>query len=109
MSGTARRYPMVLSGALSYSCLMSKTERIDVRMTADDKATIGAAAELEHVRTADFVRDAAMDRAQIVRARTERTLMPAAQFDELIAALDAPDKAPVLARMLAHKRRFTQR
>lgn len=88
---------------------MSKTERIELRVSADDKDAIAAAAEMEHTTTTDFVRDAVLDRAQHVRARADRTLMPAEQFDALIAALDVPDETPTLARTFAHKRRFTHR
>jgi uncharacterized protein (DUF1778 family) len=44
-----------------------------------------------------------------VQARSDRTLMPAAQFDALVAALDVPDDAPALARALARARAFRQR
>jgi uncharacterized protein (DUF1778 family) len=88
---------------------MGKTERIELRVSADDKDAIASAAELEHTSMTEFVRKAVLDRVQLVSARADRTLMPADQFDALIASLDAPDDAPALARAFAHKRRFTQR
>lgn len=94
---------------MSYTSGMSKTERIELRVSADDKDVIAAAAEMEHTTTTDFVRDAVLDRAHHVRARADRTLMPADQFDALIASLDQPDDTPNLARAFAHKRRFTHR
>lgn len=48
---------------------MSKTERIELRVSADDKEAIAAAAAMEHTTTTEFVRDAVLDRAQHVRAR----------------------------------------
>lgn len=93
---------------MSYSGVMPKTERIELRVSADDKDAIASAAELEHVSTTDFVRNAVLDRVERVRARSERTLMPAEQFDALVASLDVPDETPNLARAFAHKRRFTQ-
>jgi uncharacterized protein (DUF1778 family) len=88
---------------------MSKEERIELRVSTDDKNAIAAAAAMEHTTTTAFVREAVLDRTEHVRARTERTLMPAEQFDTLVAALDVPDDAPNLARALARKRRFVQR
>jgi uncharacterized protein (DUF1778 family) len=88
---------------------MSKTERIELRVSTDDKHAIAAAAEMEQTTTTEFVRDAVLDRAQHVRARADRTLMPAEQFDALLAALDVPDETPNLARAFAHQRRFIQR
>lgn len=96
-------------GCLSYSEGMSKSERIELRVSTDDKDAITAAAEMEHTTTTDFVREAVLDRAQHVRARADRTLMPAEQFDALVASLDEPDDTPNLARTFAHKRGFTHR
>lgn len=88
---------------------MSKSERIEVRVSADDKDAIAAAAAAAHTTTTEFVRDAVLDRAQHVRARADRTLMPTDQFDALVAALDVADDTPSLARAFARKRRFVQR
>jgi len=98
-----------LSVHLSYGDSMSKTERIELRVSVDDKAAIAAAAAMEHTTTTEFVRDAVLDRARHVRARADRTLMPAEQFDALVAALDVADDTPNLARAFAHQRRFRQR
>lgn len=88
---------------------MSRTERIELRVTAEDKDIISAAAAMEHTTTTEFVREAVLERAQRVQARGDHTLMPAEQFDALVAALDVPDETPNLARAFAHKRRFVQR
>ncbi|MGL5852397.1 MAG: DUF1778 domain-containing protein [Phycicoccus sp.] len=88
---------------------MSKTERIELRVSAEDKSDIVAAAAMTHVTATDFVRSAVLDRVRHVRARADRTLMPPEQFDALIAALDVPDDAPNLARAFAPPRRFAQR
>lgn len=88
---------------------MSKSERIELRVSPADKEAIAAAAAMEHATTTDFVRRAVLDRAQYVRARADHTLMPAAQFDGLVAALDTPDDTPALAREVARRRRFVQR
>lgn len=88
---------------------MSKTERIELRVSAEDKDAITAAAAMEHTTTTEFIRHAVLDRAQHVQARSERTLMPAEQFDALVAALDVAEEAPNLARTFARRRRFVQR
>jgi uncharacterized protein (DUF1778 family) len=87
---------------------VSRTERIELRVSADDKAAIAAAAAAEQVTTTDFVRDAVLDRVQHLRARADRTLMPAAQFDALVASLETADETPNLARAFARRRRFVQ-
>lgn len=106
----SRQMPQV---SLSVHCrtvtAMSKTERIEVRVSADDKDAITAAAAMEHTTTTEFVRGAVLGRVQRVRARADRTLMPADQFDVLVAALDVADNTPNLARAFANTRRFVQR
>lgn len=88
---------------------MSKTERIELRISPEDKDAIAAAAAMERITTTEFVRNAVLDRAQHVRARADRTLMPAEQFDALMATLDVADDTPKLAQVFAYKRRFVQR
>lgn len=88
---------------------MTRAERIELRVTADDKSVIAQAAALEQVTTTEFVRTAVLDRVRLVRARADRTLMPAEQFDALIAALDEPDDVPALARAFTRERQFAQR
>ena len=88
---------------------MSKTERIELRVSSEDKDVITAAAAMERITTTEFVRHAVLDRAQHLQARADRTLMPAEQFDALVAALDMTDDTPNLARAFARTRRFVQR
>jgi uncharacterized protein (DUF1778 family) len=87
---------------------VSRTKRIELRVSADDKAAIAAAAAAEQVTTTDFVRDAVLHRVQHLRARADRTLMAAAQFGALVASLDAADETPNLARAFASRRPFVQ-
>lgn len=88
---------------------MAKTERIELRVSIDDKTAIAEAAAMEQTSATEFVREAVLDRVRSVHARADRTLMPAEQFDALVAALDTPGDTPNLARAFAHKRRFVQR
>ena len=87
---------------------MSKTERIELRVSAVDKDAITVAAAMEQTTITEFVRHAVLDRAQHVQARADRTLMPAEQFDALVGALDIADDTPNLARAFARSRRFVQ-
>lgn len=87
---------------------MSKTERIELRVSAEDKDAIAAAAAMEHTTTTEFVRTAVLDRTHRVQARADRTLMPAEQFDALVAALDVIDDTPNLERAFGQQRRFVQ-
>ena len=96
-------------GRMSYNDGISKTERIELRVSPEDKDAITAAAAMEHTTTTEFVRHAVLERAQHVQARSDRTLMPAEQFDALVAALDTADDAPNLARAFARPRRFVAR
>ena len=70
---------------------MAATARLEVRVHPGSKARMEYAAELAEVPLSDFVRTAAEDRAdQVLQAHESRTRVPAAFFDDLLAALDAP-------------------
>jgi uncharacterized protein (DUF1778 family) len=86
--------------------MTAKSERIEMRVDPERHQIIQAAAAAVHEGTSDFVRRAAMERAERILARTERTLMPAEQFDALLFSLDTADEAPTLARAFTRPRRF---
>ncbi len=86
----------------------AKTDRFEVRVAARSHQQIKAAAEAVNETTSEFIRNAALDRADKILALSNRTLMPAEQFDALINALDVPDEAPELARLAAQQRRFSR-
>ena len=68
---------------------MTATARLEVRVRPESKARIALAADLLNVPVSDFVRSAAEDRAeQILREHEAQTRIPAAFFDDLLAALD---------------------
>ncbi|MDP9221242.1 MAG: DUF1778 domain-containing protein [Actinomycetota bacterium] len=87
---------------------MAATARLELRVRPDSKARIEHAAELLELPLSDFVRGAAEDRADRVLAEHEsRTSVPAAFYDDLLAALDAPGKAnPALKRAAKRARRL---
>ncbi|WP_432831161.1 DUF1778 domain-containing protein [Dactylosporangium sp. CA-092794] len=83
-----------------------KTERIEVRADEVSKSRISEAAELLGEPVSAFVVRTARAEADRVLARAHRTIMPAEQFDELIAALDEADEAPALTEIANRPRRF---
>lgn len=67
---------------------------------------IARAAEAEDLSISAFVLGAATREADRVLGRADATLMPTAQFDALLAALDEQDAAPRLERAAAGPRRY---
>lgn len=88
--------------------MATRTRRIEMRADPASEARISEAAELSHESVSSFVLRAASTEADRVLAHADTTLMPAAQFDELIGSLDVPDAAPTLARAAARRRRFVR-
>lgn len=86
--------------------MATKTERIEMRTDRDSGAKIAQAAEREQKSVSAFVLDAATSAADRVLARSEHTIMPEAQFDELLQSLDEPAAAPALSRLARRERRF---
>lgn len=80
--------------------------RLELRLDEQSKEHIARAAELANESVSSFVLSAATGAAEKMLARADHTVMPADQFDELLAALDAPDEAPALARLSQRPRRY---
>jgi uncharacterized protein (DUF1778 family) len=88
---------------------MAKTERIEMRTTPEEHELILQAASLTQTSASAFVLEAARAAANKVLARSDVTLMPEDQYEELLAALEEPAEIPSLARLAARPRRFTRR
>jgi uncharacterized protein (DUF1778 family) len=86
--------------------MATKTDRLEVRTDAETGDLIRRGAALAHTSTSQFVVDAARDRAEVLVARADVTLMSAAQFDALMASLDHPTPMPALQRAAERPRRF---
>ena len=72
---------------------MAATARLEFRLPDESKARMERAAEIARVPLSDFVRTAAEERAEAILREHEAALtVPAAFFDDLLAALDAPAK-----------------
>ena len=86
-------------------------DRIETRVSPADRARIGAAAQARHESIARFVSRAALKEADEVLGReVDVTWMPAAQFDELLAALDQPAEViPELVRLATRDQSFARR
>ena len=69
---------------------MAATDRLEIRLSADAKHRIELAARLQAVSVGEFVRTAAEDEADDVLRSQTVTVLPAADFDRLVAALDEP-------------------
>lgn len=78
--------------------MATKTDRIETRVSIDERHRIDRAAALEGRSVSSFVVAAAVDRADAVITAHDITSVPASYFDRLLAALDAPDDAPTLRR-----------
>lgn len=86
----------------------AKDDRLELRVSTVDRNLIEDAARHLRENVSDFTRSAAVTRAQQVLARTNLTLIPAEQFDELLHSLAQADEAPALTRAFAKPRRFSQ-
>ena len=73
---------------------MAATARLEFRLPDESKARMERAAEIARVPLSDFVRTAAEERTeQVLREHDATITVPAAFFDDLLAALDAPAQA----------------
>jgi len=88
---------------------VKKSQRIEARVTEDDAQVIARAATILNASVSSFVVSAAVEKAETVVARTDHTIMPAAQFDEMIAALDDSAPVPELVALTARPRRVNRR
>lgn len=86
--------------------MAAKTKRLEMRVDETTSVIIARAASMRHETVSSFVGRAARAEADRVLARSDTTLMPAEQFDSLMASLENADRAPQLARVAARERRF---
>ena len=76
-----------------------KTERIEARLSTDERALIERAAVTSGTSVSAFLVRAAVDRADEIIATSKATVVPVDYFDRLLAALDEPDVTPRLAEV----------
>jgi uncharacterized protein (DUF1778 family) len=75
-----------------------KTDRLEARLSPDERARIETAASAAGLSVSAFMVGAAVHRADEIIAATTSTVVPADYFDEVLAALDATEPAPRLAK-----------
>ena len=76
--------------------MATRTRRIEMRADSASEERISRAARARDVSVSAFVLAAASREADRVLGRSDQTLIPAGQFDALVAALDQGDPAPRL-------------
>lgn len=87
--------------------MATKTRRMEQRIDEDTDVLLSKAAAVTHETVSAFVVRSARDEAARVLARSDLTMMPAAQFDRMLEALDAsPRRIPALAEAASRARRF---
>jgi len=83
----------------------TKLERIEARLSSDQRVKIERAAAMTGEDMSAFLVKAADQRADEVFASKATTFLPAAYFDDLLMALDKADPAPRLETAIARARR----
>jgi uncharacterized protein (DUF1778 family) len=81
---------------------MSKSERLDLRLTAEQKAIIEQAASMEGTTAAGFTVTAVMERASEAIYRSRTLMLSPRAWDEFIDLLDARPAVPeAIVKLLA--------
>ncbi|WP_343573969.1 DUF1778 domain-containing protein [Mycobacterium sp.] len=86
-----------------------KAKRFELRAEEATLDRIQRAANVVHEQTSEFVRKAAIQRAEDVLRQELVTVMEPEQFDKLMSALDVADAAPRLAAAARKPAVFTRR
>ncbi|WP_102144488.1 DUF1778 domain-containing protein [Mycobacterium hubeiense] len=77
--------------------MAAKTKRIELRAEEATLDRIQQAANIVQEPTSEFVRKAAMQRAEDILRQNLMTVMEPEQFDKLMSSLEVADAAPRLA------------
>ena len=72
--------------------MSTATERLEVRVSNEDKVLLLEAARLSHESASKFVVRAAREAAQAIVEREQSTTVPPAFFDAMIASLEEPSE-----------------
>jgi uncharacterized protein (DUF1778 family) len=81
---------------------MTKTDRLDLRLTAQQKATIEQAALIEGASVSGYAITAVMECATETIYRARALALPGPAWDEFVAALDARPEVPAaISRLLS--------
>lgn len=80
------------------------TDRLEARLSADERERIERAAPAAGLSVSAFVVGAAVERADEIIATTTTTVAPGDYFDDLLVALDEAESAPQLAKVAGRQR-----
>jgi len=86
--------------------MATRTRRIEMRADPVSEERITRAAQAQDLSISAFVLGAATREADRLLGRSDLTLMPAAQFDAFVAALDESDTAPRVQQAARDSRRY---
>ena len=86
-----------------------KAKRFELRAEEATLDRIQRAANVVHEQTSEFVRKAAIQRAEDVLRQELVTVMEPEQFDKLMSSLDVADAAPRLTAAARKPAAFKQR
>ncbi len=79
----------------------NRTEKLDLRLTAEAKKTLAAAALAQRRSLSEFVLESAIDRAEEALADRRVFQIPPEKWDAFVEALDAPPRdLPRLRKLL---------
>jgi uncharacterized protein (DUF1778 family) len=76
-----------------------KSDRLEARVTPEQRARLEWAARLAGTSVSAFVVDAAVERAEELVTAQMSTSVPADYFDRLVDTLDHADRAPTLTKV----------
>lgn len=85
--------------------MATKSDRLETRVSPDQRAQLERAATLAGTSVSAFVLDAAVARAEALITEKMFTTVPADYFDRLVEALDQPERAPTLTKAAQRARR----
>jgi len=85
-----------------------KSDRVEARLSPDEREQILRAAGFRGVSMSSFIVAAAVEKADEVISQHTVSRVPADYFDRLLQALDDPDPAPVMERAAQRARRKPQ-
>ena len=70
--------------------MMARTKKLDLRLSADAKGVLVAAAAATHRSLSQFVLESALSQAEATLADRQRFVLDAERWAAFMAALDAP-------------------
>ena len=88
--------------------MTTKTERLEMRLSPEQRGLLARAAALNGQVLASFVRSQLVERAQEIIDRHTKTTLSGRDFDRFLRLLDM-DEAPVPALRAAFRRRKRRR